>query len=91
MDQDESIREPKNIPFIAYVEGSYFGDTEIFSQNVGNFERDSTAITALESHFFVLSRDVVFQLKEIFEKEFEEMEDLAQRRRKRHSKLIKEL
>ena len=73
------------------MEGSYFGDVDIFVENTTNFERDSTAIASMESHFFVLSREVIMQLKTIFKKEFEEMEDLSKKRTKKHAKLIKEL
>lgn len=55
-EEDESEQEegpPKTIPFIAYVEGSHFGDVDIFFKE-GSFIRDSTAVTICESHFFVL-------------------------------------
>jgi high-affinity Fe2+/Pb2+ permease len=73
------------------VEGSYFGDVDIFIANTTNFERDSTAIATMESHFFVLAREVINQLKVIFKKEFEEMEELSHKRKRKHAKLIKEL
>ena len=59
------VREARNVPFIAYTEGSYFGDADIFI-NGHHFERDSTAITEQECHFFVLSREVLISLKRSF-------------------------
>jgi len=81
----------RNIPFIGYIEGAYFGDTDIFINDVQHFERDSTAMAAIESHFFVLAREVIENLKLVFHKELKEMEDLAQLRRRKHKRLIMEL
>jgi CRP-like cAMP-binding protein len=46
--------EKHYIPFIAYITGSYFGDTDIFRQI---HERDSTAKADMECEFFVISRE----------------------------------
>ena len=42
------------LPFILYSVGSYFGDVDIFNQNVSGSYRDSTAVSDSESKFFVL-------------------------------------
>jgi len=85
-----SKHELHNVPFIAYLEGSYFGDVDILvNENVINFDRDSTAIAAEESHFFLLSRQSIYELKKNFSKEIIEMEDLASIRRAKHKRLIK--
>jgi len=90
-DVDESNPpEPKNVPFISYVEGSYFGDSDIFRKS-NHLERDSTAIAECESHFFVLSREVIIQLRKTFPAEILQMSELAKKRKLRHQQLIKAL
>lgn len=60
MTEEKKANETINIPFISYVEGSYFGDSDIFLPDTTRFERDSTAICARqESQFFVLAREVI--------------------------------
>lgn len=78
------------VPFIAYIEGSYFGDTDIF-QSGRHLERDSTAKADQECHFFVLSRTVIDDLKRTFDSEIKEMESLAQKRQRKHKRLINKL
>ena len=57
---DPDTDEQLNLPFIAYVEGSYFGDSDIFSSDeagIGNQGgRDSTAMADSEIHLLVLSK-----------------------------------
>jgi len=77
-----------NIPFIAYLEGSYFGDVDILVDSTTHLDRDSTGIAAEESHFFLLSRQSITELKKVFSKEIIEMEDLAKVRRAKHKRLI---
>jgi hypothetical protein len=59
---DEELNGPKNISFIAYVEGSHFGDVDIVGKD-RFFTRDSTAIATCESHFFVLTRQAIQNIK----------------------------
>lgn len=89
--EDMRIRRLKNVPFIAYLEGSYFGDQDVIVPKATYFERDASAIASMESHFFVLSRDVLMQLKPVFKAELREIEDLSSRRRNKHYKLIQNL
>ena len=92
MTEEKKANETINIPFISYVEGSYFGDSDIFLPDTTRFERDSTAICARqESQFFVLAREVIVQLKVSFTREVQEMEQLSLRRRKKHNTLIKDV
>ena len=50
----------RNIPFIAYLEGSYFGDSDFLNDfNSENNLRDGTAITEKESNFFILSKESI--------------------------------
>jgi hypothetical protein len=70
----------KNIPFIAYTVGSYFGDCDLFSEHsaptataVSNTERDSTAISDTESQFFVLQKDALNRMATVFTSEFQEI------------------
>jgi len=70
-DEKEEKEHPTNshlVPFIAYIEGSYFGDTDIF-QKGHHLERDSTAKADQECHFFVVSREIIFNLANTFEAE----------------------
>lgn len=53
-DNEEEIEEC-NIAFIAYPEGSYFGDHDILF-NDDNKGRDSTAIAENECHLLILHR-----------------------------------
>jgi hypothetical protein len=55
----DSDEEPTNVAIIAYVEGSYFGDSDIFFSNE-NTGRDSTAIADNECHLLVLHRKELF-------------------------------
>ena len=73
------------------MEGSYFGDTDIFIEETTHLERDSTAIAIQESHFFLLSRFSIVELKKIYISEIVEMEELAKRRRAKHKRLIQNL
>lgn len=66
------MTEARNMPFVAYCEGSYFGDSDIFVKS-NHLERDSTAIACQECHLFVLSREFIFQLKKTHEVEIVEM------------------
>ena len=79
LENSDAELDKQNIPFIAYVEGSHFGDVDIFCKE-GSLIRDSTAITTNESHFFVLSRESIIQLRRMFKTEIQEMEDLAKKR-----------
>jgi len=78
------------VPFIAYIEGSYFGDTDIF-QKGHHLERDSTAKADQECHFFVVSREIIFNLANTFEAEINEMKKLALKRQRKHQNLIEKL
>lgn len=74
-DNPEAV-EPLNIAFIAYVEGSYFGDSDIFFQDE-NKGRDSTAIADNECHLLVLSRKDLIAMSEDFEEMSKEMKKIA--------------
>ena len=90
--QEEGVTptEARNMPFVAYCEGSYFGDSDIFAKS-NHLERDSTAIPCQECHLFVLSREFIFQLKKTHEVEIAEMQELAKKRRAKHVFLISQL
>ena len=87
---DEEGENKRNIAFISYVEGSHFGDVDIFFKE-GTLSRDSTAISTCESHFFVLSRDSINGLRKQFNVEIDELAELAQKRQELHTKLINNL
>lgn len=53
--------DPPSIPFNLYVEGSYFGDSDIFvSSSLNN--RDCTAKAEVESNLLVITRVEIFAL-----------------------------
>ena len=89
-DEGVHVTEARNMPFVAYCEGSYFGDSDIFVKS-NHLERDSTAIACQECHLFVLSREFIFTLKKTHEVEISEMQELAKKRRAKHVFLIKQL
>lgn len=55
-------------PFIIYVEGSYFGDSDILKQKKP-YLRDSTAVVEEISSLFVLSREFLMSLRRSFGRE----------------------
>ena len=48
-----------SFPFVMYLEGSYFGDSDVLVPDVRRFERDATAVAVTECHFFVISREIL--------------------------------
>jgi hypothetical protein len=53
--------EATNIPFIAYVEGSYFGDNDIFFQDESK-GRDGTATAESEVQLLVLGKKDLYNI-----------------------------
>ena len=78
-------------PFIQYLEGSYFGDADVLIPGLKHFERDSTAVAQCEVNLFVLSRGIIVVLRQTFGREIAQMEELAQMRKRWHTKLINQL
>lgn len=79
----------KNIPFIAYLEGSYFGDSDFLNDMSSEHNsRDGTAITEKESNFFILSKESIQKHKLTFREEMQEMDEISLRRKKKHRNLI---
>jgi len=79
----------RNIPFIAYLEGSYLGDSDFLNEMHSEHNyRDGTAITERESNFFILSKESIQKHKLNFRAEMQEMEEISARRRKKHRNLI---
>ena len=90
-DEGVTVTEPRNMPFVAYCEGSYFGDSDIFVKSKNLLERDSTAIACQECYLFVMSRDFIFKIRATHEAEIKEMQELAKKRKKKHEFLINQL
>jgi hypothetical protein len=86
-DEEEAANRIKNIGFIAYVEGSHFGDVDICGKRPSQ-TRDSSAIATCESHLFVMSFDDIKKLSRTHRQEIEELDTLAERRRKIHKQLL---
>ena len=82
-------QEPINIPFNLYIEGSYFGDVDIF-QGKGRNIRDSTAMAAVSTQLFVISRKEIIEICKRFRRVNSEMQEVANERRKYHMRGIKQ-
>ena len=91
VDEGVTVTEPRNMPFVAYCEGSYFGDSDIFMKSKNLLERDSTAIACQECYLFVMSREFIFKIRATHEAEIKEMQELAKKRKKKHEFLINQL
>lgn len=89
-DEEAELARVKNVAFIAYTEGSHFGDVDILG-NEKFHSRDSTAIATDECHFFVLSLDSIKSLKRNHREVIDEMTQLATRRRQIHRQMIEQL
>jgi len=73
----------KKVAFITYVEGSYFGDSDVFGQDAGK-GRDSTAIAETECSLLVLHKKDLFSLFEDFGELKMEMEEIGKERKAYH-------
>ncbi len=76
--------------FIAYVEGSYFGDNDIINHD-SQEGRDSTAIAETECNLLVLQRKDFLQLADDFEEIGKDMRIIANSRKTYHEQLITEV
>ena len=85
------LMESFNLPFIAYVQGSYFGDSDIFFQDEGNGGRDGTAMADSEVHLLVLGKKDLNAIMEEFEEMAKEMKQIAKERKANHEKLIENI
>lgn len=90
-DTDEQL----NLPFIAYVEGSYFGDSDIFSSEEtgtgGVGGRDGTAMADSEVHLMVLGKKDLVCILEEFEDLSMEIRQIARERKTYHEQLINQI
>jgi predicted nuclease with TOPRIM domain len=84
------LNDEHYVPFIAYIMGSYFGDVDVFRDEIRN-ERDSTAKADQECDFLVISKEDCKDIKNKFHEEFKEMQKLAEERQIRHYELIEAL
>lgn len=81
-----------NVPFNLYVEGSYFGDSDIFQieQNERNV-RDSTAISDVESQLLVITKKELMDVFKRFKDISREMKSIGYERKKHHLKSINQI
>ena len=85
------VDKPYHIPFNMYVEGSYFGDSDVLADKT-NDGRDGTAIVDSESSILVITRkDLLSVLKHFKDTYFKEMHFIAKERRQHHKAAIEEL
>ena len=75
------------LPFNLYVEGSYFGDSDIFFSD-GRNVRDCTAIAQIESQLLTITRRELFELFRRFRTIAKEMKEVGLDRKKHHQKAI---
>lgn len=85
--------EPQYAPFNMYVEGSYFGDSDVLGDHE-NEGRDGTAIVDAESNLYVITRKSLLEV--LNKKQFKhtiakEMKQIARERRIHHKNSIEEL
>jgi CRP-like cAMP-binding protein len=80
--------KPILVPFNLYVEGSYFGDSDIFSAEGIKSVRDSTAISVFESQLLVITKKELLEIFHRFKDIKEEMKKVGEERKKHHSKSI---
>lgn len=52
---------PFNTPFNMYVEGSYFGDSDVLG-DLENEGRDGTALVDAESNLFIITRNDMMEV-----------------------------
>lgn len=89
-DVSEGDEIPKNIPFNMYVEGSYFGEMEMFLKIYKDLGRDGTALVDSECHLLVMqSHEFRYQMKH-FPEVREQMKHIAKKRRVHHLNAIDE-
>lgn len=87
------IEQPFNVPFNMYVEGSYFGDSDVLG-DLENEGRDGTALVDAESNLFVITRKElmeVLNMKQFKKTIASEMMTIARERRIHHKNAIEEL
>ena len=81
-----------NFPFIQYLEGSYFGDSEILRRDSRhNARRTSTAIASEVCQLFLLLKDNLMKLRKTFPLAIQDMQNLAAKRSQKHQNLFKKL
>ena len=74
-----------NVPFNLYVEGSYFGDSDIFVSE-GRNARDCSAIAVVETQLLVITRKELFELFRRFKNIAQAMREVGIERKKHHEK-----
>ena len=87
------IKTTYMIPFNMYVEGSYFGDSDVLG-DWDNEGRDGTALVDAQSNLFVVTRQDLMSIlnkKAFKEKVAKEMMTIARERRLHHKEAIEEL
>ena len=87
------IPKPYNIPFNMYVEGSYFGDSDVLVDKDREITgRDGTALVDAESMIYVMTRKDLYSVLRHFKDTFlKEMYFIANERYLHHLAAIEEL
>jgi hypothetical protein len=82
---------PYLIPFNMYVEGSYFGDSDVLA-DTSNEGRDGTALVDAKSIIYVIVGKDLIQVLKLFKHSYlKEMRIIAKERRLHHKSAIDEL
>jgi hypothetical protein len=89
---DSEIPQSFNIPFNMYIEGSYFGDSDVLTQDREVDGRDGTALVDAQSVIYVICRrDLLHVLKQFKNSFYKEMDFIASERFLHHRAAIEEL
>jgi CRP-like cAMP-binding protein len=88
-DVSEDDLETINVPFILYVEGSCFGDSDVIL-NFGKDGRDATAIADEEVQLFYITKIDLTEVLNDFSHIEREMSNVAMNRKENHSMLIEQ-
>mmetsp|Transcript_19541 Transcript_19541/g.18657 ORF Transcript_19541/g.18657 Transcript_19541/m.18657 type:complete len:121 (+) Transcript_19541:355-717(+) len=80
---DGTKKKPRNVVFTVYIEGQYFGDSELFT-NAGKYGRDGSAVADNESHLLVIEKKILFIVLKDFPEIKEDMKTVAKERRLHH-------
>ncbi len=82
-DVSGGVGRPINMVFTIYVEGQYFGDSDVFTKDK-KYGRDSTAMADSECHILVIDIKSLFKILRRFKDIMLEMKTVARERLLHH-------
>lgn len=89
-DEDEDIANPSYAAIIQYIEGSYFGDADIFAIQMGldNRGRDASATSVGDCSIFMMDKKTLMSIKENHNFEYIQLAKLGIKRHKKHQIIV---